>query len=121
MLQRERIPMDILLIDDEPLIGELLAKMLKSSGHTVTTVSDGVAALEVYETQKFALVITDMWMPKIDGLTLASRIKAQNPSQKIALLTGSGNAGAKDPNIDHILEKPIDASKLNEVLSSLSA
>jgi len=113
--------MRILVADDEPFIGDLLAMILKSEGHEVKVVLNGTAALAAFEGNEFDLVITDLSMPEIDGLALAREIKARKPTQKIALLTGSAEESMTQPNVDYILGKPVQVDKLSQLLATLEA
>ena len=111
--------MHILVVDDEPFISEVLAMVLKNAGHTVKTESDGALALSTIEHGSFDLVITDLSMPMMDGLTLAKEIKARNASQTVILLTGFIVASTLPANVDYILAKPVDVEKLLQLLASL--
>ncbi|MEI9893741.1 MAG: response regulator [Chthoniobacter sp.] len=111
--------MRILVADDEPFIGDLLAMVLKSKGHKAKVVLNGASALAAFENGEFELVITDLSMPEIDGLTLAREIKARKPTQAIALLTGSFDENVSQPNVDYILAKPVEVDKLTELLNAL--
>ena len=112
--------MRILLADDEPVLAELVSMVLRYSGHKVRMTSDGAAALAAYEQEAFDLIITDLWMPKLNGLDLAKTVKAKNPGQKIVLLTGSVTEGeAKPPEVDFVLGKPVNVDSLTDILSKV--
>ncbi|MEP6668308.1 MAG: response regulator [Chthoniobacter sp.] len=113
--------MRILVADDEPFIADLLAMLLKARGHSAKTVLDGQAALDAFRGEPFDLVITDLSMPKINGLILAREIKALNPSQPIALLTGSTDDSVTHPHIDFLLAKPVELARLTAVLAQVES
>ena len=113
--------MRILVADDEPFIADLLAMILKSKGHSVKTVPDGEAALDAFRAEPFDLVVTDLSMPKVDGLTLAREIRSLNPSQIIVLLTGSSDQSVAQPNVDHVLAKPVEVEKLMDIVAYLES
>jgi len=112
--------MQILLVDDEPVIAGLLAQVLTMDGHSVNTALDGETALKQMEGGSYDLVMTDLTMPGMDGLSLAKRIKAAHPSQKIILLTGAGSAGMNSPDVDYYLSKPIKPETLNGFIAQLA-
>ena len=70
----------ILVVDDQPLIRDLLYDALKSKGHGVITASNGQEAEDILERNVIAAVITDVKMPMMSGVSLLKRIKALFPS-----------------------------------------
>ena len=108
--------LDILLVDDEPLIRLSLGDALKDAGYTVTLAADGGEAQNQLERRTFDLVISDIRLPKVDGLTLFKRIRSQWPDTDVILITAYGevsdavgalNEGAKD-----YLTKPFDTQEI---------
>ena len=112
--------MHLLLADDEPIVLDIVGKLLRRAGHTVQTSRDGEEAREAFRFQTFDIVFTDLSMPKLDGLGLAKWIKAAAPDQQIVLLTGSGNDGVLPPNVDYVLEKPVRSGPLLDTLRRLA-
>ncbi len=114
-------PLSILVVDDEPLMREVIVACLSGDGHRVQTASDGVEALEVFGRGKFDLVITDRAMPRMNGDQLAKEIKAINPSMFVLLLTGFGQlmeaAGEHPEAIDLIVSKPFTIEGLRNAIS----
>ena len=80
---------EILLVDDEPLILSALSLCLKDSGHRVTTALCGQYALDVLHQKPFDLVITDLNMPGVDGITVLRRAKEIGANTKVIIMTGS--------------------------------
>ena len=113
--------MKILVVDDEPMVREVVKEYLLNDGHSVVSISNGIEALEKYREESFDLVLTDKAMPGMSGDKLASAIKQFNPEQPIILLTGFGDmmkaAGEKPEGIDFILSKPVNLTKLREALA----
>ncbi len=66
----------ILAVDDSASMRQMVAFTLKSAGHTVTDAEDGQQALNIAKTQSFDLVLTDVNMPIMDGLTLTKELRA---------------------------------------------
>ena len=102
----------ILVIDDDEDILELIERHLSNKGYEVVTAYDGEQALPLLEKVKFDLVITDLKMPKIDGMEVLRRVKEKDPHIEVVILTGHGtmdnviealrNGGAFD-----YLQKPL--------------
>lgn len=87
----------ILVVDDEPNIIELARLYLERDGFRVVGVGDGLAALESVERLRPALMILDIMLPKLDGLEICKKLRAQDNSIPILMLT------ARDDDIDKIL------------------
>jgi diguanylate cyclase (GGDEF)-like protein len=78
----------ILVVDDEPQVCELISDSLTSQGHKVDTASDGVEAMEKVKTGNFSVVITDMDMPRMDGMQLIDYIVKNHEDIDIIAITG---------------------------------
>jgi len=81
----------ILVVDDDPLLRSLLVDTLSSIGYDSTAASDGVEALAILREQRqadFDLVITDIKMPRMDGLTLTKKIRRACPLLPVLFITG---------------------------------
>jgi DNA-binding response OmpR family regulator len=87
----------ILVIDDEPNIIELARLYLERDGFRVVGVGDGLAAMEAVERLRPALMILDIMLPKLDGLEICKKLRGQDNSIPILMLT------ARDDDIDKIL------------------
>src|SRR3954464_10614818 len=79
--------LDVLLVDDEPDIELLAGEALRDAGHRVTAVKDGAAALELVKVRAFDLMICDVRLPKVDGLTLFRQTRQQSPDTTVILMT----------------------------------
>ena len=78
----------ILVVDDELLIRDLLYDFFTSQGWDIAVAENGEKALEVLRARKFDLLLTDIKMPQMDGLTLTSRVKESFPQLPVVLMTG---------------------------------
>ncbi len=78
----------VLVVDDDPTILNLLAKMVERLGHYATVAEDAMAALFHLAAAHYHLVITDYKMPFMDGYQLAARIKAQHCGTRVIVMTG---------------------------------
>lgn len=82
--------MTILVVDDDPLTGELVAALLEASGWRCQLAEQGIAALEQLDADtSIALVISDLHMPLIDGLELCAEMRERGLAQPFVLLTGT--------------------------------
>lgn len=114
----------ILIVDDNPNMSALLVEMLEVFDFRSVVASDGEEALEAVEKEDFALVITDLRMPKISGLELIDRIKANHPELPVALISGYNieeleAEGVRD-KADGFLSKPFMISDIEQLLASLT-
>ena len=75
----------VLVVDDEPSIGEVVSIYLQRAGYQVIVARDGQAALEALERQPPDLVVLDLMLPKVDGLEIARRLRAQGDTPIIML------------------------------------
>jgi diguanylate cyclase (GGDEF)-like protein len=79
---------DILVVDDEQSICEFLAEALVHLGHRVETAGDGMEAIEKMETRNFGVVITDMIMPRMDGMELIRHLVENQRNTSVIAITG---------------------------------
>ena len=87
--------MNILLVDDESDVRKSLSGFLGKLGHKVTGASDGMDGLQKFHAGSFDLVITDVRMPRMDGLELMRRIKQiERSSADVIIITGHGDMGS---------------------------
>src|SRR4051812_13312717 len=114
----------ILLVDDDPLTLKMLEHYLSEQGYNITTAVDGYEALEKIEKTKFDLVITDVMMPNLSGLSLLSLLKTfyydKTPIMlissldKLDIIIQSLGLGA-----ENFIIKPIDLEDLSERIRKL--
>ena len=78
---------DILVVDDEMSIRSVLKQVLEKDGYTVTAAANGEEALEFLEQKPFALVISDIKMPGLNGLELLKKIKSSHPDTQVIIIT----------------------------------
>ncbi len=101
----------LLLVDDEASLRSLMRRVLRYDGYRVLEARDGIEALEKLEADpSVALVLTDVAMPRLDGLALCARVTRRRPGLPVLLLSGSfpdalPAGGILDLPID-FLEKP---------------
>ncbi|MCU1326583.1 MAG: hybrid sensor histidine kinase/response regulator [Bryobacterales bacterium] len=120
--------MPILLVDDDPLILKSLRDILEADGHRVTTANGGREGIETFRmallrNEEFAVVITDLGMPYVDGRQVARAVKELCASTPVILLTGWGKRLVADddvpPYVDRVLSKPPKLHQLRTTLAEL--
>jgi CheY-like chemotaxis protein len=109
----------ILAVDDEPVIGVSIKFALARVGYSVEVATNAEEALKRFADGKYDVVITDLQMPRITGLELAERLKAQSPSVKIMLLSGSPPFPST-PAIDLAMLKPFSVQELRDAIANLA-
>ena len=85
---RPRVPSRVLIADDERLIADTLAQILRACGHTVRVAYDGVEAIAAAQQQCPEIVLTDVLMPHVDGVQAAIWIRGHCPRARIILFSG---------------------------------
>ena len=78
----------ILVVEDEPVLRELVCEILQGCGYEVLNASSGKEALKIWRADKIDLLLTDMQMPEINGLELAQKLLAEKPELKILYTSG---------------------------------
>lgn len=114
----------ILIVDDEEVARNNLKRYFSNLGHTVQVASNGVEALQqVEESNHFDVLITDLKMDKMDGITLIDKISKASPETSVIMVTGYATvANAVDAmrkGATHYLSKPIQLDKLKETVEEL--
>ena len=113
--------MRVLLVDDDPDLTAILGKAILGWGHHVEIARDGVDALRVLSTFTPNVMVTDLQMPRMGGLQLMRRLKAEGTLPPTIVLTGFGSVElavetVKDYSGFWFLEKPVDIKSLSTLL-----
>jgi signal transduction histidine kinase len=111
----------ILCVDDEPIIRELCVEVLEN--YRVLQAGDGLEALKILETAEVDLVLSDVKMPKLDGLELLQKVKGEQPDQAIILMTGYSDRNlilsALKAGADDFINKPINILQLSTTVEKV--
>jgi len=112
---------NVLIVDDEEMDRVLEAKIIEDAGHTPFFAGDGEAAMTMYKESDIDLVITDLRMPKLDGLSLIRNILAHNPEAAIIAVSSLPHhlEKAKEYGAIAALVKPVEPQDLVEAVEEI--
>jgi two-component system OmpR family response regulator len=115
--------MRVLLVEDDLPLAEALLSLLVSSGHAVDCVHDGEAARALVATESFDLMILDLNLPELDGLSVLRGMRAQGNRAAVMILTARGAAEDRvrglDLGADDYMAKPFDIREFEARVRSL--
>jgi signal transduction histidine kinase/CheY-like chemotaxis protein len=115
----------LLVVDDEPVIARVVGEQLRRLGYHVTSVNDPEEALELLaeEPEEFDLLLTDLQMPRMDGVELAARVGRLRPELPVVLSTGNRwsvpVSTARAAGIREIVDKPFRLEELAHALRTV--
>ena len=115
--QRRAVMASILVAEDDQAVRDFVSRALAYYGHSVTTVPDGSAALAALAEQRFDLMLTDIVMPGMDGIALASQASKADPDMSVLMMTGFASEGqrAQGPEsgpIERVIAKPFSLKEI---------
>ena len=110
----------VLVVDDENEVRQVMVRMLSSAGYRVCTASDGEEALATLEREQIDLIVTDIGMPKADGMTVLRTVRDRNLELPVLLVTGaptteSAIRAVRDRATEY-LTKPLDPDTFIEAV-----
>ena len=111
----------ILIVDDEPSLRKVLRAHLGRAGYEVETAEDGEAAVQALDEAPFDLVVSDLRMPRMDGMGLLGWCRTHHPGLPVVLITAHGTVDSaveaiKQGAYDYIT-KPFDQEELRSIIS----
>ena len=116
----------ILLVDDEEGLAQLLSSMLQKDGYEVVTANDGQQALEKLITFEPDVIVSDVVMPKLDGIEMFKQIKANPKTANIPFIFISGFQDqqilerARKIGVFGILHKPVDVEQVEARIAEMT-
>ncbi len=119
-------PKTILVVDDEPDIVELISYNLEQQGHTVLSAGDGARALELAKSGMPDLVVLDVMMPKITGIEVAKRLRAQSETASMPIIMLTAKSAEADEleglgvGADDYITKPFSMQVLLARINALT-
>lgn len=116
----------ILVIDDEPGITELLTDILEYAGHPVMIANDAESAMEFIQLYRPVVVLVDLMMPSVDGLSLAMTLRHNPRTRSVPLIAMSASTSALEMagdkgDFDATIRKPFDNDALVSVVERFTA
>lgn len=115
--------MKILLVEDDERIADALAEELMDQNYTVDVIYDGQAAWDMIEAYSYDLILLDVMLPGIDGITLCKKLRSHRYTVPILMLTARDTTGDKvlglDAGADDYVVKPFDLDELSARIRSL--
>jgi DNA-binding response OmpR family regulator len=117
---------NVLVVEDDKIMGQMVAEILRDSGFNVTTVTNGMAAFEKLQERPIDFIVLDVLLPEMDGFEIYSRLQADPNASTIPVLIITAWADerhierASQMGIRHFLAKPFTEDELlREILSLL--
>ena len=114
----------VLIIDDDPRILRNVGEILEDEGHEVQKAGDGKAALESIVAGPPDLIVSDMYMPEMDGIELLIRLQTEHPGTPMVAMSGGGYMAKEEPlqnasmlGAVAVLEKPFTIEQLVDVVN----
>ena len=118
-------PSKVLVVEDDPATRRLYKFLLTNGGYAVLEAEDGVAALELLAQNRCDLVITDMNMPRMDGLDLIQAIRRDYPDVYVIMVTAFGTPDSEKQALrlgaNDYLSKPFDFEELERRVQAFFA
>ena len=115
-------PRRLLLVEDDPIVAEVVAGLLQAEGHAVEVAGQALDALARIQGSAFDLAILDLDLPGVSGLELAGLLRLQAPALPLVALTaradGEAEAEARDAGLVAFLRKPVDGDTLAAVVNA---
>ncbi len=120
MNARVAAPARVLLVDDQADLLRAYGRALSAAGNSVESAPDGEAAVELLKTSEYDVVVSDIGMPRLDGLALLREVRALNLDLPVVLMTGEPSVTSASRAIEHgalrYLVKPVDLGELARVV-----
>ncbi|MBU6483003.1 MAG: response regulator [Nitrospirae bacterium] len=115
----------ILVIDDEQGIRDLLDTLLCRKGYDVVVAENGQKGLQLFRRERPDVIVIDLKMPGMDGLTVLRQVRSLNPSQPVIILTGAGTPETEQQvralGVTEYVEKEFSLHRLGDSLKRLLA
>jgi len=108
----------VLVVDDDPVVGESFNRVLSGKGYAVITAENGQEALAKLESEQYDVVFTDLRMPGMTGLEVAERVKARQPWTPVVIVTGYGSQRSEEraraAGVSDFLHKPLSPDMIED-------
>ena len=116
----------VLIIEDDEFVKNMLRQTFKQAGYEVATASNGRIGIQLYQSEPFDIVITDLIMPDMEGIETITHLRRFNPGVKVIAISGGGRNRPDDYlhlasklGAARTFTKPVDRSALLEAVEDL--
>lgn len=122
-----KTPIRIMFVEDDPEMCAIYTENFLAPEFQAATATNGQQALEVLLSaeENYDVIVTDNYMPEMDGITLLRKIRENFPDVKVVIVTGYGNwkhyIDAHNLGVCKFVDKPVKMAELKELVRSLSA
>lgn len=127
MAAEPQSPFHILLVEDEPVIRELVSSMLSDGSVDVVCAADGVEGLKLAKSRAFQLILMDVVLPQMDGVTVCRILKSDPATSRVPLYMLTAKAKKADmesataAGADGYIQKPFKGTELMALVDRLRA
>ncbi len=115
--------MDILVIDDDPIIRKIFTEVLEKEKHNVVTAENGIIGYEYFKKKKIDICFLDLWMPKIGGMEVLQNIKKNYPDVEVIMISGQAkiDVAVKATKLGafDFIEKPLSIYNIISIIKSI--
>ena len=122
MPRGESKALSLLLVEDDPIVADVMRGLLQEQGHAVVHGAHGLAALSEIASTRFDAVLLDLDLPGLDGIALARMLRAQGFAAPLLAVTARSDADAqaqaRAAGFDDFLRKPVSGARLAEALDA---
>lgn len=116
-------PLRVLVVDDDPMVGKAMTRVLRLDGHRVTATLSAEDALQQLQSDSFDVVVSDLGLGTgLDGRELASRVRASWPGVHFVMATGSvgiDQVAARADGVETFLSKPYGPQDLRDLIAEV--
>ncbi len=117
-------PLHILVVDDEPVIGQLFKDSLKEPDYEVTATLSSLEAVELVSNRHFDLIFLDLFMPELDGAELLRRIRQMDEHMPMIIITGYSDSDLMNRTMEHgpfmVMKKPFNSDDILNAVRSFT-
>ncbi|MEO7909902.1 MAG: ATP-binding protein [Roseiflexaceae bacterium] len=113
----------VLVVDDDPAVREVLARVLQRAGHAVTRVASAEEALDQFAPWQYDVIFTDLSLTGMDGATLLSQVRARDPQITAVIVTGWGKLEEgqhQELGAAAVLAKPFNIAQVLQIVGEIS-
>jgi DNA-binding NtrC family response regulator len=116
-------PVQILIVDDEAVIGQVFRKSLARNGYQITTTTSGTEAIKLVAKERYHLIFLDLLMPELDGCEVFKQMRKIDKNVPIVIITGYPDSDLLKKIMEQgpfmVLKKPLNIGDIRKVIRSV--